>query len=95
MRIDESGHHWALSEKEIQEAKRQGKKWAKERAEAYQTIAKHVYEAHRLYGGDRQIIILADNINEAKEKAQKAFGISMVSVNPIVSTIDPQVYEIP
>lgn len=43
--------------------------------------------------GDRTLIILADSIEEATEKAVKAFGLGSVHVRRIVPTDDPQVYE--
>lgn len=67
------------------------------RDKAFRIVAKHIYEAHRMYSddpADRQLLILADSIEEAKEKAQKAFGISTVFVKPARPTDDPQVYDI-
>lgn len=67
------------------------------REEAFRVVAKHIYEAHRMYSddpADRQLLILADSIEEAKEKAQKAFGISTVFVKLAKPTDDPQVYDI-
>lgn len=61
---------------------------------AYKIIARHLYRAHRMYSGDKTLVILADSIEEATEKAKKAFGISTVVVRPVDPTEDPQVYEV-
>ena len=65
-----------------------------ERNKAYRTIAKHLFRAHRKYEGGRTLIILADSIEEATEKAVAAFGFNSVHVKRIDPTEDPQVYEI-
>ena len=65
-----------------------------ERNKAYRTIAKHLFRAHRKYEGGRTLIILADSIEEATEKAVAAFGLNSVHVKRIDPTEDPQVYEI-
>ena len=65
-----------------------------ERNKAYRTIAKHLFRAHLKYEGNRTLIILADNIEEATEKAIAAFGLNGVHVKRINPTEDPQVYEI-
>lgn len=59
---------------------------------AYRTIAKHLFRAHLKYEGSRALIILADSIEEATEKAVAAFGLNSVSVKRIDPTDDPQVY---
>ena len=61
---------------------------------AYRTIAKHLFRAHRKYEGGRTLIILADNLEEATEKAVEVFGLDSVHVKRIDPTDDPQVYEI-
>ena len=61
---------------------------------AYRTIAKHLFRAHLKYEGSRTLIILADGIEEATEKAVAAFGLNSVSVRRIDPTDDPQVYEV-
>ena len=62
--------------------------------EAYAVIAKHTFVAYRKYEGDRQIIVFATNIDEAKYIAKKVFDTSFVSVKPISLTANPQVFEI-
>lgn len=61
---------------------------------AYKTIAKHIFLAHFKYESTKEIIILADNIDEARRKAQKFFGLDFVTVRAINRTDDPQIYEI-
>ena len=61
---------------------------------AYKIIAKHLYRAHRMYTGGKTLVILADSIEEATEKARAAFGISTVIVRHVDATEDPQVYEV-
>lgn len=61
---------------------------------AYQIIAKHIFLAHFKYESSREIIILADDIDEAKQKAQNVFGLSSVIVRAIDPTDDPQIYEL-
>ena len=65
-----------------------------ERDTAYRTIAKHLFRAHLKYEGGRTLIILADNLEEATEKAVEVFGLDSVHVKRIDPTDDPQVYEI-
>lgn len=64
------------------------------RTKAYRTIAKHLFIAHRKYESSRILIILADSIEEATEKAIDAFGLNSVFVKRIDPTDDPQVYEV-
>lgn len=64
------------------------------KAKAYRTIAKHLFRAHLKYEGDRTLIILADNIEEAEAKAVAAFGLNSVHVKRLDPTDDPQVYEV-
>lgn len=61
---------------------------------ACKIIAKHLYRAHRMYTGGKTLVILADSIEEATEKARAAFGISTVIVRRVDATEDPQVYEV-
>ena len=61
---------------------------------AYKIIAKHLYRAHRMYTDGKTLVILADSIEEATEKARAAFGLSSVIVRRVYSTEDPQVYEV-
>ena len=65
----------------------------KDMQKAYHTIGKHIYTARLKYGGDKIVVILANTISEATEKAQEYFGLSCVSVNRVQGTNDPQVYE--
>lgn len=65
-----------------------------EKKKAYRTIAKHLFMAHLKYEGDKTLIILAESIEEATEKAVAAFGLNSVSVRRIDPTDDPQIYEI-
>lgn len=65
-----------------------------EKTKAYRTIAKHLFKAHLKYEGDRTLIILADSIEEATEKAVAAFGLNSVFVKRVDPTEDPQVYEV-
>lgn len=61
--------------------------------EAYAVIAKHTFVAYRKYGGNRQIIVFAKNIDEAEGIAKKVFDTIFVSVKPISLTANPQVFE--
>lgn len=61
---------------------------------AYRTIAAHIFTAHLKYEGNKTLIILADNIEEATRKAVRVFGSSSVFVRLIDHTKDPQVYEV-
>lgn len=61
---------------------------------AYKIIAKHLYRAHRMYTGGKTLVILADSIEDATEKARAAFGILSVIVRRVDATEDPQVYEV-
>lgn len=65
-----------------------------DRAEAFRVVAKHIYVARMWFDGDRTLIILADNIEEAKDKAQKVLGVLTVPVKRVEPTDDPQVYEL-
>lgn len=65
-----------------------------EKTKAYRIIAKHVFTAHRKYGGSETLIILADGFEEAEKKARVVFGLNNVVVKQIDPTEDPQVYEI-
>lgn len=63
-------------------------------AMAYQIVAKHIFLAHFKHESSREIIILADNIDEARQKAQNFLGLSSVTVRAIDPTDDPQIYEL-
>lgn len=62
--------------------------------EAYKTIAKHIFLAHFKYESTKKIIILADDIEEARRKAQKFLGLHSVTVRAVGQTNDPQIYEL-
>lgn len=65
-----------------------------QRKNPYRIIAKHLFRAHRAYGGGKTLVILADDIDEAVTKARAAFGVSTVIVKRVDPTKDPQVYEV-
>lgn len=63
--------------------------------EAYKALAKHTYSAHRKYAEKPQfIIIFASDMDKAKEKAQKYFKTSLISVERVNATEDFQIYEV-
>lgn len=62
--------------------------------EAYAVIARHTFVAYRKYEGNRQIIVFAKNIDEAEGIAKRVFDTIFVSVKPISSTANSQVFEI-
>ena len=62
-------------------------------AMAYRVVAKHIFLAHLKYESSREIIILADDIDEARQKAQNFFGLSSVTVRAVDPTDDAQIYE--
>ena len=64
------------------------------KAQAYRTIAQHVFSAHRKYEGGKVLAILADDIREAEKLAMMEFGTSSVFLTRVVPTADPQVYEV-
>ena len=50
--------------------------------EFYSIIAKHMFVAYRTYGTeDSNVIILADTLEEAEEKAKKHFYSTFVTVS--------------
>lgn len=57
-------------------------------------VAKHIFLAHFKYESSREIIILADDIDEARQKAQNFLGLSSVTVRAVNSTDDAQIYEL-
>lgn len=65
-----------------------------EKDNLWTTLAHHTYVARRVYEGDRTLIIFASTYEEAKQKAQKAFGLNSVFVEPLLATDDAQVWEI-
>lgn len=62
-------------------------------AEAYRAIAKHVFVATRKYEGNKQIIVMANDIDEATVVATDYFGVS-VAVRRISPTKTSNVFEI-
>lgn len=62
--------------------------------EAYHIIGKHIYAARLKYEEEKVVIILADTMAEATEKACMFFGLSCVSVEKVQKTNDPQIYEV-
>lgn len=63
-------------------------------AMAYRVVAKHIFLAHFKHESSREIIILADDIDEARQKAQNFLGLSSVTVRTVDPTDDPQIYEL-
>lgn len=65
---------------------------------AYRIVAKHIFLAQfddiTKYESSREIIILADDIDEARQKAQNFLGLSSVTVRAVNSTDDAQIYEL-
>lgn len=62
---------------------------------AYRTVARHIFIAHRKASTDRrQVVILADNLSEAEEKAKAAFGMPSVHVKRVIPTEDAQIYNL-
>lgn len=71
---------------------------SKEIAMAYRVVAKHIFLAQfddiTKHESSREIIILADDIDEARQKAQNFFGQNSVIVRAVDSTDDAQIYEL-
>lgn len=66
-----------------------------DKSKAYRTIANHIYIAYPRYScGGNEIMILADNIDEAKEKASKFYDLNLITVKKLFPTEDPQIYRI-
>ena len=61
--------------------------------QAYRTISRYLYVAYLTYGG-KSILIIANTASEAKEKACEFFGLSLVTVDRVADTNDPQIYTI-
>lgn len=59
--------------------------------QAYHAIGRHLYVAYLTYG-EKSILIIANTASEAKEKACKFFGLSLVTVARVADTSDPQIY---
>lgn len=55
--------------------------------EAYNIIAKHMFVAYRTYDINcNSVIILADTLTEAEEKAKKHFNSIFVTVSKLTET---------
>lgn len=65
------------------------------REQAYRTIAKHIYVAYPTYSSERRmLVVLADEIGEAKKLAAEHLQRSLITVRLIDTTTNAQVYEI-
>lgn len=58
-----------------------------------EAILLHIFIAHLKYESNKDIVILADTLDEAKQKAQEFFGLSSVSVDELHETYDSQIYK--
>lgn len=63
-------------------------------AKAYRIVAKHIFLAHFKHESSKEIIILADDIDEARQKAQNFFEQNSVIVRAVEPTDDAQIYEL-
>lgn len=64
------------------------------REQAYAIIGKHIFIAAYRYSEDFEpVIILADNLDDAKEKATKHFGIDVAVWEP-TATDSPDVLKV-
>lgn len=62
---------------------------------AYHTVARHVFVTHRKALTDRrQVVTLADSLDEADEEAKAAFGMPSVHVKRVIPTEDTQIYNL-
>ena len=62
---------------------------------AYHTVARHVFVAHRKTLTDRrQVVTLADSVDEADEETKAAFGMPSVHVKRVIPTEDAQIYNL-
>ena len=63
--------------------------------QAFRTIAKHIYIAYPTYSTERKsILVLADGMGEAKKLAAEHLRRSLITVRPVGTTTNVQVYEI-
>lgn len=63
--------------------------------EAYRVVAKHIFVARLAYSiRPIYLIVLADNVEEARAKAEKYFSSRNIVVLPLMATHIPNVYEI-
>lgn len=63
--------------------------------QAFRTIAKHMYIAYPTYSTERKsILVLADEIGEARKLASEYFQRSLITVRLVDTTTNAQVYEI-
>lgn len=66
-----------------------------DRSGVYRTIGKHLFAAYRRYSEDfNPVIILADNLEDAKKQAKKYFDTCPLMVAPLRQSHIGQVYEI-
>ena len=66
-----------------------------DRSGAYRTIGKHLFAAYRRYSEDfNPVIILADNLEDAKKRAKEYFDTCFFIVAPLKWSRIGQVYEI-
>lgn len=65
------------------------------RSDAYRTIGKHLFAAYRRYSENFDpVIILADNPEDARERAKEYFDTCFFAVAPLKQSHVGQVYEI-
>ena len=65
------------------------------RSDAYRTIGKHLFAAYRRYSEDfNPVIILADNLEDAKKRAKEYFDTCSLMVAPLRQSHIGQVYKI-
>lgn len=63
--------------------------------QAFRTIAKHMYIAYPTYSTERKsILVLADEMGEARKLAAEYFQRSLITVRLVGTTTNAQVYEI-
>jgi len=66
---------------------------ANEKAEFYARIENHIFKASSSVNEKHSIIIFADNLEKAGEKAKKYFGSPYIKVSVLFS-VEPQIFEI-
>jgi hypothetical protein len=50
--------------------------------QAYGIIAKHIFVAYRKYSEEfKPVLVLADNLDDATEKAKRYFGVSHLNID--------------
>ena len=66
-----------------------------DRSDAYRTIGKHLFAAYRRHSEDfSPVIILADNLEDAREQAKEYFDTCLFAVTPLKQSRIGQIYEI-